>query len=1003
MRMFARSVWTFVSLVVVMAPSLAFAQASIGGTVKDPSGAVLPGATVEAASPTLIEKVRTAVTDGSGQYKIENLRPGTYSVTFALTGFSTVKRDGIELAGSFSATVNAEMKIGSVEETITVSGESPIVDVQSGNRQKTLSQDVLTGLPTGRTQFTAATLIPGMNLNNQDVGGTNIINTTGGSMTIHGSNANDQRVMIDGLSTANSELAGQASNFLPNMGSTQEMSVDYSSGTADQMTGGVRINMIPRDGGNTFKGSIFGTGATSGFQADNYDQSLKDRGLRTPNSVKSNYDFNPGFGGPLKENKVWFYASGRWVKTQNYVGGMFVNKNAGIQNVWTYDPDLNNPAYLNATQRSVNLRLTWQIDTKNKLSLFADDQGRCQCSNVTATMSPEAAIRIEYPIQRMMTAAWTSTMSSRLLLEVRGGLRQENYKYSATPAGDPYLKLIMVTEQASVNGAPAGLVYHGGGIGGQTFTQPFQNTYGRNIDAAATATYVTGSHSFKAGFADTIVLRNESLSDNDYHLSYRFNNGVPNQLTERTTPYLKSQRQPAGIGLFAQDKWTVRKFTLNAGLRFDYLSITIPAQHLGPAPLVPARNLDLPETDLVSWKDLTPRLAAAYDLTGDGKTAIKASVNKYVIAQGVQGVYGDSLAPVNRLANFVTRNWTDGNKNFVPDCDLTSPLDQNFLAGGGDRCFAMSDQNFGKPTPSVAVDPAVMNGFGVRPYNWEFSAGVQREVASRISVEFAYFRRWFGNFAATDNRALAATDFSPFSVTAPVDARLPGGGGNLIPGFLDANKIVAQDNYFTAAGNFGTQIQHWNGFDLTTNIRPHQGVLLQGGISTGKTLTDNCEILAKLPEIAQLGVPYCRQETPFLTQVKLFGAYTLPKVDVQISGAFQSIPGPQLAANQVVPNAQIKPSLGRDLVGGAANVTVNLVPPGSMFGDRLNQLDLRFAKLLRYGRTRTSLNLDLYNVFNVSTVLAENSTYSNASITGWRVPTTIVTARFAKISVQFDF
>jgi|KBSMisStandDraft_5_1062788.scaffolds.fasta_scaffold11475_3 hypothetical protein len=1002
MRILARLLRT-VLFIAAMAPSAAFAQASIAGTVRDSSGAVLPGATVEAASPTLIEKVRTAVTDGTGQYKIENLRPGTYAVTFTLTGFSAVKRDGIELAGSFAATVNAELKVGSVEETITVSGESPIVDVQSGNRQKVLSSEVLTGIPTGRTQFTAATLIPGMNLNNQDVGGTNIINTTGGSMTIHGSNANDQRVMIDGLSTANSELAGQASNFLPNMGSTQEMSVDYSAGTADQMTGGVRINMLPREGGNTFRGSLFATGSNSSFQADNYTQSLKDRGLRTPNSVKMNYDINPGFGGPLAENKVWFYGSARWVKTQNYVGGMFVNKNAGIQNVWTYDPDLNNPAFLNATQRSVNLRLTWQASATNKLSFFADDQGRCQCRNVTATMSPEAAIEIKYPIQRMMTAAWTSTLSSRLLFEVRGGLRQENYKYSATPAGDPYLKLIMVMEQASVNGAPAGLVYHGGGIGGATFTQPFQNTYGRNIDAMATATYVTGSHSFKAGFADTIVLRNESLSDNDYHVSYRFNNGVPNQITERTTPYLKSQRQPAGIGLFAQDKWTVRNVTLNAGLRFDYLKIFIPAQHLDPAPLVPSRNLDLAETDLVSWTDLTPRVAVAWDVTSDGKTAVKASINKYVIAQGVQGVYGDQLAPVNRLANFVTRNWTDGNRNFTPDCDLTSPLDQNFLPIGGDRCFAMSDQNFGKPTPSVTVDPAVMNGFGVRPYNWEFSAGVQRQVASRMSVEFAYFRRWFGNFAATDNRALAATDFSAFSVTSPVDSRLPGGGGVVTPGFLDANKIVATNNYFTAAGDVGSQIQHWNGFDLTANVRPRAGVLLQGGFSTGKTLTDNCEILAALPEISQLGVPYCRQETPFLTQMKLFGAYTVPKVDVQISGAFQSIPGPQLAANQVIPNAQIRPSLGRDLIGGAANVTVNLVPPGSMFGERLNQLDLRFAKILRFGQTRTSLNLDVYNVFNVSTVLAENSTYSNASITGWRVPTTIVTARFAKISVQFDF
>jgi hypothetical protein len=272
-----------------------------------------------------------------------------------------------------------------------------------------------------------------------------------------------------------------------------------------------------------------------------------------------------------------------------------------------------------------------------------------------------------------------------------------------------------------------------------------------------------------------------------------------------------------------------------------------------------------------------------------------------------------------------------------------------------------------------------------------------------MSVDFGYFRRWFGNFAVTDNRALAATDFTAFSVTTPVDPRLPGGGGNVISGFYDANRIVAQDNYFTSASSYGSQIQHWNGIDLTANIRPGQGMLLQGGLSTGRTMTDNCEILAKLPEISPLGVPYCHQVTDFLTQVKFFGSYTVPKVDVQVSGAYQSLPGPQLAANQVIANAVVKPSLGRDLIGGAANVTVNLVPPGTLFGDRLNQLDLRFAKLLKYGRMRTSVNLDLYNAFNVATVLAENSTYSNSSLTGWRVPTTIVTARFAKISLQFDF
>jgi len=984
-------------------PAIAFAQASIAGVVRDTSMAVLPGVTVEVSSPALIEKVRSSITDGTGQYRVENLRPGVYTVMFSLTGFNTVKREGIELAGSFAATVNADLKVGAVEETITVSGAAPIVDVQSGAKQSVIRSDVLVGIPTGRTQFTATTLIPGMNLNNQDVGGTNIINTTGGSITIHGSNGNDQRVMIDGLSTANSELAGNASNFLPNMGSTQEVAVDYSGGTADQMTGGVRINMIPREGGNRFAGTFFGTGVNSGFQGNNYVQDLKDRGLRTPNSIKQQYDLNPGIGGPIKENAVWFFGSARYVKTQNYIGGMFVNKNAGIKDIWTYDPDLAQPAFLNAFQRSINGRLTWQANAKNKVSVFADDQGRCQCANVTSTMSPEAAISIDYPIERMVTAAWTSTRSSRLLLESRFGFREEYYRYNAIPANDPARDLIMVTEQAAVNGAPAGLIYHGGGIGGQTFTQPYQITDGRNFDVLASATYVTGAHALKFGISNTTVLRDEALSDNNYHVSYRFNNGVPNQITERTTPYTKAQRQPFALGLYAQDKWTYNRLTLNLGLRFDYLKLTIPAQHLDPAPLVPNRNLDLPATDLVSWQDLTPRMAAAYDLTGDGKTAVRTSLSRYVIAQGVQGTYGDSLAPVNRLANFVTRNWTDGNRNFVPDCDLTNPNDQNFLASGGDRCFAMADLNFGKPTPSTTIDPAVMNGYGVRPYNWEFSAGVQRQVKKGMSVDVGYFRRWFGNFAVTYNRALTAADYTAFSVTAPVDSRLPGGGANVISGFYDANKIVAADNYFTAAQNLGDQIQHWNGFDFTTTIRPGSGLLFQGGLSTGRTITDNCQVLAQQPSISPLGVPYCHQVTDFLTQVKAFGSYTIPKIDVQVSGAFQSIPGPQLAANLVVPNATVRPSLGRDLIGGAANVTVNLVPPGAMFGDRLNQLDMRFAKLLKAGRTRTSVNLDVYNLFNVSTVLAENATYSNATITGWRVPTTIVTARFAKFSVQFDF
>jgi len=984
--------------------SVALAQASIAGVVRDASGAVLPGVTVEAASPVLIEKVRTVVTDGAGQYRIEPLRPGTYTVTFLLPGFSTVKRDGVVLTGSFSATISPELRVGTVEETVTVTGASPMVDVQSATRQRVIGEDVLAAIPNGRTQFTAATLIPGMNLNNQDVGGTNIINTTGGSMTIHGSNGNDQRVMIDGLSTANAELAGQASNFLPNMGSAQEVAVDFSSGTADQATGGVRINIIPREGGNEFTGSFFATGANSHFQGDNYTEELQARGLRTPNSVKMNYDINPTVGGPLARDKVWVYGAARWTKTQNYVGGMFHNANEGVENLWTYTADLDRPAIVNSFQRSVNLRLTWQANPKNKFSVFVDDQGRCQCAIVNATTAPEAAIEIKYPVQRMATVAWTSPRTNRLLLEARAGFRRENYKYNAMDASDPRKRLITVTEQASVAEAPAGLQYHGGGIGGATATQPYQNTDGRNYDLVFSASYITGTHAFKVGANDTIVLRDESLDDNVFHTSYRFNNTIPNQITQRSTPYTKAQRQPAGIGLYAQDKWTIDRFTLNLGVRFDHLKIHIPAQHLDPAPLVPNRNLDLAETDLVNWKDVTPRLAVAYDLFGNGRTALKTSINKYVVAQGVQGPYGDAISPVNRLANFVTRVWNDQTYpvgdarrgNYSPDCDLT-----NVLANG--ECGNLSDTNFGQPTPSTTVDPRVLDGFGVRPYNWEYSASIQHELTPRMSVDFGYFRRWFGNFAVTDNRALAPSDFTSFATVVPLDPRLPDGGGNTIDGFVDRNPntaTLAPNNLFTLARDYGDQIQQWNGFDLTMNARIRSDLYLQGGMSTGRTLTDNCEILAKIPESSPLTIPYCRQQTDFLTQVKFLGSYTVPRIALQLSGAFQSLPGPVVAANRVVTPAQT--TLGRPFTN-AANLTLNLVEPGTLFGERLNQLDFRVAKVFPWGRSRTALNFDLYNAFNASTVLAENAAYSGSGLNQWRVPTTIVTARFAKFSVQLDF
>ena len=293
----------------------------------------------------------------------------------------------------------------------------------------------------------------------------------------------------------------------------------------------------------------------------------------------------------------------------------------------------------------------------------------------------------------------------------------------------------------------------------------------------------------------------------------------------------------------------------------------------------------------------------------------------------------------------------------------------------------------------------MLEGWGKRPQNWEFSTGIQQQVAPRMSVDVTYFRRWYGNFTVTDNEAVAASDFGSFTVTAPADPRMPGGGGYTVGTLYDINpnKVGQVDNYVTPASKFGKQIDHWNGVDITMNARPRAGLLVQGGMSTGRRTTDTCELREKLPEIASLD-SFCHVNGAFVTSVKFIGTYLVPKVDVQLAAAFQNLAGPEILAQTIYTNAQVQGSLGRPLSAGAANVTTNVVDPNTMYGERLTQLDLRVGKLLRFSRTRTALNLDIYNVFNGNAIRSMNNNYA-----AWQRPTNILDARLFKISVQFDF
>jgi hypothetical protein len=865
----------------------------------------------------------------------------------------------------------------------------PIVDVQSTVSQRVLDHEVLEALPSSRAPAQVAGLMPSVVANLHDVGGSQGDGSSRGGLTARGNT--DSRILIGGLMT---QTGSGTSHGIYNMEAYEEVVVDTGAVSAEYYTGGVRINFIPRDGGNTYSGTFLSAFANKSMAGDNFSEELKKAGLPAPTSIKQLFDINPSFGGPIAQDKLWFHGAGRYNRAYNFASVRF-NKNAGNPDVWNYEPDLSrDPAATENWLWNVNGRLTWQATPRNKFAAFYDASKYCDCPRtLSATTSPEASIS-NYNIspRRFYTGEWTSPVSNRLLLEASF---VHIYSLAARARVNPFfdpspVPLIQVQEQTT------GMNYRGTANAPESLNLPVQ--------LRAVMSYVTGAHAFKMGFNWGTVDQSRETFSPDAPLLYRLNNGVPNRLTQFATPFI-AYVNGVESALFVQDRWTINRFTVSGGVRIDRFVDSFPDQTIGPGNFTPNRNIFFAEKDGVTWNDIEPRLGLAIDVFGNGKTALKATLNKYLGGDGSGGPFGIGAAPGNNMVSSTTRSWNDANRNFVADCNLTIP-------GANGECGAMANADFGTVLSTLAYDPDLMKGWGTRSNNWQFSTGLQQQVLPGVSLSLDYWRTWFGNIVVVDHTNYDASDFDTFSITAPVDPRLPGGGGYVISGLYDVKPSVfgrSAGALVTTSNKYGKMIEHWNGVDFSFNVRPRGGVLLQGGTTTQRQSTNTCGVVTQVaaaPPPDRGGTPppynpsqlFCDVRGTFLTQLKFLASYTIPRIDLRVSTSLQNLPGPEIAATYTATNAIVSPSLGRPLAGGAANVTVPLIEPRTTYGERLNQLDVRFSKLLTFGRTRANLGLDIYNALNSNAILSVNDAFAT-----WLQPTSILNARFAKVIFQLTF
>ena len=866
----------------------------------DQQGAMMPGVTITISSPVLVAGTMTAVTDASGIYRFPSLVPGTYSVKLELSGFQTINREAIVVLVGQTTPVDFAMNVASVAENITVTGASPTVDTTSANVNVNLSEQLIQGTPGGRDIWgLLEAKVPGLVMSRPDVGGTS--GGLQGVFSARGTTSAQNTSFLNGINVGDPAAIG-AAGFYYDFDAFDDIQVSTGAHDITVPTSGVFLNMITKTGGNRWTGASTFTWTGDSLQARNdHNPNLQKYGFRQ-NANTSDFvsDINVTAGGPLVQNKLRFFGSFRdWRVHQNV-------------------PVQNSEVVLDQTNITSGLgNFTWQMSQNNRLTGFYSRQRYSKPNRLlnNASITVTDSTSDEEDMFDLLQGQWNSVVGKSFFVDARLGMNSILFPTYQNGGN-----------QQSITDNATGIVY------GNFPTNTVRNR--DRYQANATGQYYVdqalgGRHELRFGFDNShAVTENENTRVDQVRTFYNSTLTPRAQTVEIYATPLIDLSALNVLAVFAQDSYSVRRLTLTGGLRWERLEGYLPEQSSPPSVFYPNLQRSFSEVrNLVLWHTAGPRASAIFDVTGDGRTAAKASYGRYyyVLSTG-----GGGVSNVNPNANyFTTYGWNDLN---------------------GDLKFQPAEQT-GAGVLTSGTTTSIDSNFS-RPYTDEYSVGVDRELMANFKLSAVYTYRREKNLQASANPD------NPYATT-PTSAVDPGIDGVLGTGddstYNFFQRISAANR--TLITNDPNVVQSYKGLEITLTKRLSNRWQMLAGYTGSKNRLRNVTVDTSPNFLINANgniTNAANADRP--NQFKLTGMYILPWHDVIVSGNFRSQQGPPVTRQ-----------ISRALAIGASQ-TINLEPLGNTRIGTLTTIDLRVAKLFKFNNRSFETSLDFDNLANADTV-----------------------------------